>query len=510
MGTPEATDVLSGDMEERDSFDQQALSLAIEQVGEAVMVTDADGVIRYVNPAFEEMTGYSREEVLGKTPAILKSGVHDLEFYAALWSKLLAGEVWRGEFRNQRKDGSLYREAASISPLRRPNGEPWGYVAVKRNLTRERALEDQLVSAQRIDSIGRLVGGVTHDFNNILTVMLTYLQFVDEDLPADTPMKEDVQVIADAARRAAVLVSQLLAFTNRPTGEPRKVDVNQSVRDLEKMLRRIVGEDVTLAVELGSEPRPVLADPGHIEQVIMNLVVNAREAMPRGGTLTIKTEVLTAPRSPLQGAAVALRVIDTGEGMDQATRQRAVEPFFSTKARTAGAGLGLATVRDIVRRCHGTLVIDSEPGEGTQVSVYLPVAPLASVAPTDAPSSSDEKLHVLVVDDDAPVRAAMRRTLRGAGYQVSEASGGRVALELLSANPRKYALMVSDVVMPGLSGGALRQQVAASYPQVPVLLVSGYHGDALNEHVAVGEGIALLAKPFSVPQLLEAVSSLLE
>ena len=497
-------------MMDQGSSIERALGLAIEHGSDAIVVTDADGVIRFVNRAFEKISGYSADEALGKTPAILKSGAHEPEYYGALWATLLAGETWCGEFCNRHKDGNLYREAATISPVRDADGTTTGYVAVKRDLTRELTLEAQLVGAQRLDSIGRLVGGVAHDFNNILTVMLTYLQFLQEDLPADAPMQDDVTMVSDAARRASSLVSQLLAFSNRQAAEPRMMDLNHSLREVEKMLRRIVGEDVTLEVELADEVEPIFADPAHVEQVVINLAVNAREAMAKGGTLTVRSECLTAGASPLSGKAVALRVLDTGEGMDDETRKLAQEPFFTTKNRPAGVGLGLPTVRDIVRRCRGTVEIDSQHGRGTSVSVYFPAATAISAPPANESGDQRDALHLLLVDDDEPVRIAMRRALCAAGYQVTEAQNGLEALEALRATPSRYALVVSDVVMPGLSGAALREQMAANFPLIPVLLVSGYHADALSEHGAVGDDLTILPKPFSVPQLLRAISALLE
>src|SRR6185503_2924977 len=366
--------------ERRRAEDQQArLSRVVEQATESIMITDAQGTITYVNPAFESISGYSRAEVIGQNPRILKSGHQDAAFYRRMWETLARGEVWKGRLVNRRKDGTLFQEDATIGPVRDASGRLVNYVAVKRDVTTEMRLERQLMQAQKMEAIGRLAGGVAHDFNNLLGVIVGYGEITRRKLGDNDSLTAKVDQILKAAERAAGLTRQLLAFSRQQVLQPKIVDLNVIVSDVGKMLRRLIGEDIQLTSSLDPDLGSVKADPGQIEQVLMNLAVNARDAMPEGGHLTIETRNAelspddAARRPPtLAGRYVMLAVTDSGMGMDAETQSHLFEPFFTTKEMGKGTGLGLSTVYGIVKQSDGYIWCESATGAGTTFRIYLP------------------------------------------------------------------------------------------------------------------------------------------
>jgi two-component system cell cycle sensor histidine kinase/response regulator CckA len=369
------------DITERKQIEQRlnTLATAIEQAGEQIVITDLDGVIQYCNPAFERITGYSKEEAVGAHPSLLKSGKHNTDFYDELWTTITNGEVWTGHFLNKKKDGSLYEEDATISPIRGASGKITGFVAVKRDVTQTLELMRQLLQSQKLESIGRLAGGVAHDFNNLLTVINGYSDFLITSLDRTHPLWSSADEIRKAGERAASLTKQLLAFSRKQVIEPRPLDLNTTIRGSEQMLQRLIGEDITLTARLDPFLGQVMADPEQIHQVILNLVINARDAMPSGGRLDITTEnvEVTSEEASIQpdakmGRYVMMIVTDSGTGMDENTRQRIFEPFFTTKERDKGTGLGLATVYGVVRQNGGWISVSSEPRVGTSFKLCFP------------------------------------------------------------------------------------------------------------------------------------------
>jgi PAS domain S-box-containing protein len=356
----------------------ERLATAVEQAAESIVITDSSGTIQYVNPAFERTTGYSRSEAIGKNPRILKSAIQDDSFYREMWNTISGGEVWTGRFINKRKDETLFEEEATISPVRDGTGRIVSFVGVKRDVTKEVALEKQLLHSQKMEAVGRLAGGVAHDFNNLLTAIIGYGQLVERRLDADNPLRSEVKEIMDAGHRAAALTSQLLAFSRRQTLVPRNINLNEIIDNLMRMLRRIIGEDVELSFQASPNLSPVFADPGQIEQVIMNLAVNARDAMAHGGRLIIETSNALLDDAYCRkhlwarpGRYVQISVSDTGMGMDAETQRRIFEPFFTTKDIGRGTGLGLAVVYGIVKQHDGFIHVYSEPGQGTTFRLYL-------------------------------------------------------------------------------------------------------------------------------------------
>ncbi len=498
------------------------LSMAVEQAGECIVVTDIRGAIQYVNPAFERITGYARIEAVGQNPKILKSGQHDEAFYRNLWETIGRGEIWKGTFINRRKDGTLYEEDALISPVRDPSGQVVNYVAVKRDVTDMRRMEERLRQSQKMEAVGRLAGGVAHDFNNLLTAISGYCDLLLHRLPEYSTLRRDVDEIRRAGDRAASLTQQLLAFSRRQVLQPKVLDLNVVVTNMTQMLRRLIGEDIELSMSLCRDLGHVKADPGQIEQVIVNLAVNARDALPGGGRITVSTANVDipprdAPAHPESrpGPHVLLSMEDTGHGMDEEIRSHLFEPFFTTKEKGKGTGLGLATVYGIVSQSGGHIRVESAPGRGSVFQVYLPRVEspgegISSAAEPDRsgiPSTGTET--VLLVEDEEVVRLLAREILRMNGYTVLEARHGREALLLSDAHQGPIHLMLTDVVMPKMSGRELAERLVPRRPEMRVLYMSGYTDDAIVRHGVLEEGIAFLQKPFTARTLALKVREVL-
>ena len=511
----------------RSEAERARLAAAIEQAGEAVVVTDPAGAIQYVNPQFETVTGYTRAEALGSNPRILKSGRQDEAFYRELWATITSGRTWLGRLVNQRKDGTLYTEDAIISPVRDATGGIVNFVAVKRDVTEhlraceENAqLEQQLQQAQKVESIGRLAGGIAHDFNNNLSVILGYGELILDRLPPHDPVREELHQIMEAGRRSAALTRQLLAFSRRQTLRPEVLDLNAVVRGLEPMLRRLIGENIHLDLALAPDLGRVLADPGQLEQVLINLAVNARDAMPQGGKLTFatantelgETAARACPRAR-PGAYARLSVTDTGCGMDAPTLARIFEPFFTTKDRGKGTGLGLPTVLGIIEQSGGHLSVDSTPGTGTTFCVNLPLTLAEPTGSQNAPSGTRPPgggERILIVEDEASLRSLVEREVAALGYEVRVAADGEEALRLVEQQRFQPDLLLTDVVMPGISGSVLADRLRRVDPGLKVLYMSGYTDDAIVRHGVLAPNTHLISKPFRTAELAAKLREVLE
>ncbi len=499
------------------------LNQAIEQTTESVIITDSESVILYVNPAFEQLTGYSRTELLGQTPRIFKNGKQDTAIYREKWATINAGEVCHGRLvNNKKKDGTLYTVDITITPLRDESGAISNYVGVQRDVTQELQLEEQYRQSQKMEAIGRLAGGMAHDFNNLLTSMMGYAGLILQTLPPDDPVRRDIEGIQKTAERAANLTHQLLAFSRKQALQPTVLDFNEVVTDVEKMLRRLINEDIELVTLLGATDGRVKADQGQLGQVIINLAVNARDAMPRGGKLTIETANVTLDEEYARqhvnvqpGPYVMLAVSDTGTGMDEKTRTQIFEPFFTTKGEGQGTGLGLSTVYGIIKQSGGDIWVYSEPDRGTIFKIYLPCVETAAVSSSsqmgnraNAPGGSET---ILLVEDNDGVRDLARRILQEQGYTVLEAQDGQAALQAAADHNSPIHLVLSDVVMPGLSGQAVTEQLSRLQPNLKILFMSGYTDDTIAHHeVSSNNGVAFLQKPFSFTTLTRKVREVLD
>ncbi len=487
--------------------ERKRLVAAIEQSAEGVLITDRGGVILYVNPAFEWITGYLGDEVLGLNPRFLKSGKQGPSFYAEMWATIARGSVWTGKLSNRRKDGALYEEEMSISPIRDEDGTIINYVAVKRDITRELELQQQLAQAQKMEAVGRLAGGVAHDFNNLLQALITHVELLRGAANDPEKVVSSSRVMGQLIGHGASLTRQLLLFSRRETVRPERLDLNEQVREASTMLNRLVKDNIALKVELAPKRLEVDADRGQLDQVLMNLVVNASDAMPDGGDLTIRTGATNNTR-------VWLSVEDKGNGIPEEIRERIFEPFFTTKGPGKGTGLGLAVVDGIVTRHGGTIEVESEVGRGTTFTVSLPASgsgefPAAKEAPkAPAPLAAGKGERVLVVEDEEAARQGLHEILVSFGYRVVSVGSGEAAGSLPADPP--FDLLLTDLMLPGVAGPRLAIGLKARWPALKVILMSGYaEDDAIRSDVGEGK-VNFLQKPFDMATLAREVRAALD
>ncbi len=505
--------VMNQDMTDftRVTTERERLLQAIEQAGEIVVITDTAAAIQYVNPAFETVTGYSRGEAIGQNPRILKSGEQDQAFYEDLWHTITSGKTWQGQMVNRRKDGTLYTEEATISPVRDASGVIVNYVAVKRDITHDIELEDQYRQSQKLEAVGRLAGGVAHDFNNMLTIILGQVEMALLDLDPQTPLHAMLREVEKAGEQSANLTRQLLAFARKQTVDPKVLDINETISSMLKMLDRLIGEDIDLAWLPGHALWPARMDPAQLDQILANLVVNARDAIEGVGKITIETETVLVEESYCEehptfepGRYITLSVSDNGCGMDRATVQSIFEPFFTTKAPGVGTGLGLATVYGIVRQNSGFINVYSEPGLGTTFRIYLPACEDSQPdAGLDGPKA--ELPHgtetILLVEDASTLLDVARAQLQKLGYTVLPAQTPAEAHRWIEDCAQTVHLLLTDVVMPEMNGRDLWDALRRLRPGLPCLFMSGYTANVIAHHGVLDADVHFLQKPFSLESL---------
>ncbi len=496
------------------------LSQAVEQSPVSIIITDTAGSIEFVNTEFTALTGFALDEVLGKTPRILKSGLTGAQTYQELWSAITRGEVWAGEFQNRKKDGELFWERATISPMRDADGVITHFLGMKQDISRQKTLEQQLRHSQKLEAVGLLAGGVAHDFNNVLQVINGYGTLMQLGQAPDDPNRAALSEILKAAERAAQLTHSLLAFSRKQVMNPKTLDLNTIVANVEKLLRRIIGADVRLEVARHPEALPVHVDLGQLEQVLLNLATNARDAMPAGGTLTLATrpfhldEAFRAGRGfGRVGDYAELEVRDSGEGMDEDTLKRIFDPFFTTRELGRGTGLGLATVFGIVKQHKGYILVESGAGKGSAFRVLVPLAP-AAPAEREDPEAGETGVRgtetILVVEDEPPVRAMAELVLRKYGYEVLLACDGQEAVDVFRANPDAVDFILMDIIMPRKSGRQAFEEIRRERPGVKVLFISGYTADFIQGRGELEPGMELIMKPVQPLALLRRIREILD
>ena len=520
--------------EERDRYVERLrlLELSVSRLNDIVIITKATPLsepgpeIVYVNEAFERITGYSRQEAIGRTPRMLQGPDTDPAALARLRGALERGEPVREEVVNYTKAGVPYWLEIDIAPVRNDAGELTHFVAVERDTTEQhrssealQRSEERLRQAQKMEAIGNLAGGIAHDFNNLLSVILSYTSMIVEDLPPADPLRADLEEVHGAGLRATEMTRQLLAFSRKQMLQPSAVDVSAVVRGIEKMLGRMIGEDIELRLQTSADTGRAFVDSSQLEQVILNLVVNARDAMPDGGNITVETSsvVLDAAYAASHsdvtpGPYVLLAVTDTGVGMDRATQNRVFEPFFTTKEQGKGTGLGLSTVYGIVRQSGGHIWLYSELGQGTTFKIYLPRTDRIDEVRT--PSQPGDSLRgsetILLVEDEAPVRHVVRSILGRSGYHILEAQNAGEAFLLCEQFKATIHLLLTDVVMPRMSGRQLAERLAVLRPEMRVLFVSGYTENTIIHHGVLDAGVEFLTKPILPGALLKKVRHVLD
>lgn len=515
---------IGNDITERRHAEDARLGLvtAVEQATETIIITDSEGVIQYVNPTFERVTGYSRNEAIGRTPRLLKSGKHDKAFYRQMWDTLGRGQVWSGHFINRHKSGSLYEEEATISPVRNAQGQVVSYVAVKRDVTDEVKWEMQLRQAQKMEAIGTLAGGIAHDFNNILTAIFGYAEMARYKTSEDSNVRRDLDQVLTACNRAKDLVRQILTFSRQGEQERRPVELRPIIKETLKLLRASLPSTIEINQDilLRSGEDRVLADPTQIHQVLMNLCSNAADAMlSSGGALEVTLDQQDVDEDQARhfpglhpGRHVRICVKDTGHGMDPEIMEHIFEPFYTTKGLGKGTGMGLAVVHGIVRNHNGAITVSSEVGQGSVFAVLLPQLEHTVVQTPGMTAEPLPKGHetILLVDDEPALVSLGQQMLESLGYRVTTKTSSLGALELFRADPDRFDLVITDMTMPHLTGAGLTRELLAIRPNLPIILCTGF-SELIDAEKARSLGVReYLMKPFVLRSMAESVRRALD
>ncbi|MEE4264416.1 MAG: response regulator [Desulfobacteraceae bacterium] len=498
------------------TMDQARLVIAVENTAEAIIITDIEGNIQYVNPAFEKITGYSRAEALSQNITLLDSGQNDPSFFEQMWDCLKRGEVWRGRFINRKKDNSLYQSDSTISPVKNTAGQIINYVSVQRDVTREIQLEKQLRQAQKMEAIGTLAGGIAHDFNNLLLGIQGNISLSLLDLASESPIFSSLKKIEQYVQNGVELTRRLLGFARGGKYQVRLTDFNRLLIEQNLLFSR-ANKAVVFKEEFDTELWNVEADQDQIEQVILNIYMNALQAMPEGGTLTVRTENITideerfTPYRVKAGDYVKISVIDTGIGMDEKTQGRIFDPFFTTREMGRGTGLGLASVYGIIKNHEGFINVESQKSRGTQIEIFLPAsrkhAPSKQL-PSDELTCGRET--VLLVDDEEMIVDVGKRMLDKLGYETLTAMNGTEALEIYKTRGKDISLVILDMVMPKVSGGETYDRLKQINPAIKVILCSGYSIDGQATEILKRGCNAFIQKPFNLKTLSQHIRAMLD
>jgi two-component system, cell cycle sensor histidine kinase and response regulator CckA len=499
-------------------LDRLRLVAVVESSDDAIVSKDLDGTIRTWNGAAERIFGYTADEMVGNSVfRLIPPDLHDEE--RGILARIRAGEhIAHYETTRVRKDGQRILVSLTLSPLHDSAGRLIGASTIKRDVTAQRALENQLEQAQRMEAVGRLAGGIAHDFNNLLTVIGGLSSMTAQRLPAGSLERQNLEQVVRASERATALTQQLLTFSRRQVTDVGSLDLTDVLSGLEPLLRRLIGEHITLQITRGRDLGRMRGNQAQVEQVMMNLVLNARDAMAQGGVLSLVTrnaevtdllgrEQLRLPAGPY----VVLEVSDTGSGMDAVTQASIFEPFFTTKSPNEGTGLGLATVYAIVQQAGGAIYVYSEPGVGSTFKVYFPRVDVPADAHAHSPAAEQLVEHhsaagaVLLVEDEPGVRSFASQVLTQAGFRVLEASTGEEAEALASVPGESLAVLLTDVVMPGINGRVLAERLRALHPRLAVLYMSGYPNDMVVRAGVMLDGSNYIQKPFTAESLLTKV-----
>jgi len=500
----------------------QLQAAALAAAANAMLITDQDGRIQWANPAFSRLSGYDLEEVVGRNPRdLVRSGFQSESFYEALWQTISSGRPWQGELVNRRKDGSTYEEELTITPVLSADGKVQNYIAIKQDVSERKRLErekeqaqEELFHAQKLDSLGRLAGGIAHDLNNLLVPIIGYSELVMQKFDSpEHPLKPLLQQINTAGLRASELIGKILAFGRRQHLHRKELDPNQTILELRPLLSSLLLSDITLDFQLNADLPCFMADSSQLEQALVNLCINARDAMPNGGTLQVSTsrqKLASQQNGPETNEYICITVKDTGHGIDPAVRDQILEPFFTTKPK--GTGLGLSTVLGIVEQHGGVLSIDSEVGIGASFNLFFPATECTlkkakrTVAPKPHPTGTEA---ILLVDDETSVLQTSGEILRSANYRVLEASGGNQALMIMKNPPHPINLILTDISMPQMNGYELARELREAGYEQPIVYMSGYSKHDLKNHAEL-DSKRFIQKPFRPEDLLRFIRNNLD
>jgi len=504
--------------QKRAEEERRLLAAAVECAADASMVTDAEWNVQYVNPAFEKVTGYGRGEILGRNLYMLAADEENPRIYLEIQEKIRSGTPWKGHLKNRRKDGIPLDLDIVISPIRDPGGKIVNHVVALRDITREVQLEKQAHTAQHMEAVGTLAGGIAHDFNNALTGIIGFADLLRMRLGKEPKLQGDVDEILKCAERASTLTGQLLAFARRQVIEPVALDLNAVVRDITRLMKKVSGEQVEVRTRLTEGIPTILADRGQLEQVLLNLCLNSRDSMPGGGEFRVSTDAVAWEGERVEdlavmpaGRYVLLAIADNGSGMDEATRKRAFEPYFTTKARGKGTGLGLSMVYGIVKQNGGFVFLDTRPGKGTMFRIYFPASEAVSAEKAEKGEAAVKggAETILLAEDEEAIRNLAERSLRGYGYEILPARDGAEAVALFEAHP-EISIAVLDVVMPRMGGKEALDAMRLLRPGLKALFTSGYSTDRIHESFVLLPGIEFLPKPYGPASLARRVREVLD
>jgi two-component system NtrC family sensor kinase len=513
---------LNQEIDQRKRVEEKLLSLtqAVEESPVAIILTDLNGVIEYVNPKFLQVSGYANQEMMGENVSFLKTPETNADVYKEMWETIKSDNVWRGEICNRRKDGKLFWVYLTMSPLKNAAGVMTKFMAIMEDTTERRQLEAQLRQSQKLESIGQLAGGVAHDFNNILTAIIGYAYLAYLNMQKDDPLKEHLKHILDYSEKAATITKSLLAFSRQQTTHPAHFNLNDLVSNFQKLLRHLLRENIEIQTKCTDKNLSVLVDQVQIEQVIMNLATNARDAMPQGGSFIISTHLFELNDEFIKthgygkaGSYAEMMVADTGIGMDQETREKIFDPFFTTKEQGKGTGLGMAIVYGIIKKHNGFITVDSELGKGASYRILLPIVRAVESSEkknTEKMAASRGTETILIAEDEAGIRDLITTILTDYGYEVIGAEDGKEAIQRFRENKEKVALVMLDGIMPKKSGKEACLEIKALNPAVKVIFMSGYSENMIDLEETTFKDVHFLQKPVLPSDILKKVREVLD
>jgi len=503
----------------RTEEEYRKISAVVEQSPSSIIITDYDGKIEYVNPRFTEITQYGRKEVLGKTPAILKSKHTTAEEYKKLWKIIKSGKTWHGVFRNRRKDGSLFWEDATIFPIFNHSGDITHFIGLKIDISKEKRLEQQILQIQRLESVGHLAGGIAHDFNNLLTIIEGNTELIYDLQNGDSQLADHTKAIMDAADRAAKLTRQLLLFSRHETMNIRTLNFNKYIPEIINLVRPQLNSKITFNYRIDSDLFPLECDISNIQQAILNLCINADEAMPKGGQLNLIIENTSINKNESDfiydsnpGNYIRIQVEDTGVGIPKEEIRQLFDPFYTTKETGKGHGMGLSVVYGIVRKHKGWINVYSEPDHGTVFTIYLPASVYSEQKIGQANNSkilSGNGERILVIEDDHGISNFCRISLEKYGYRVDEADTCKTAAEIFESKNGNYDLILSDVILPDGNGFETALELKKANPSVILIATSGYSEERSNHRKIMDQGYSFIQKPFKIKTLVNTIHKLL-